>query len=138
MNTEVSVVVAGGGPAGATAAIILARAARRVLLVDEPSVGAFRVGEALPPAARPLLRDVGVLERFLADGHLPSYGNVSVWSSAEPSVTDFLFNPHGHGWHLDRSRFDALLREEAHAAGAQVRSGVRLVQAEPGGDQRWH
>lgn len=127
---DVPVVVAGGGPAGAAAALALAREGCRVLLADASPAGAFRVGEALPPAARPLLRDLGVLDRFLADGHLPSYGNLSIWGSDRPQDHDHIFDPHGHGWHLDRARFDALLRGAARDAGAEVPEGASIERTE--------
>ena len=78
MSNPVEVVIVGGGPAGAAAAIELARLGRRVLLANRDEGSDFRIGEAAPPAVRPLLRDLGVLDRVLADGHLPCYGNVSV------------------------------------------------------------
>jgi flavin-dependent dehydrogenase len=131
------IVIAGGGPGGAAAAIELARRGRSVLLADESRGASFRVGEALPPPARPLLRDLGVLDRFLADGHLACYGNVSSWGSDATQETDFLFNPHGHGWHLDRPRFDAMLRDAARDAGAEVHPGVRLTTVRREGDEGW-
>lgn len=129
-RTESPVVVVGGGPAGAAAALTLAREGCRVLLADASPADTFRVGEALPPAARPLLRDLGVLERFLADGHLPSFGNLSIWGSDRPQAHDHIFDPHGHGWHLDRARFDALLRDAARSAGAEVLEGVAIESTE--------
>ncbi len=113
--------MAGGGPGGATAALRLAQAGRRVLLADRSEPGQVRVGEALPPAARPLLRDLGLWERLCDEGHLPCRGNDSAWGSAFLASTDFVFDPNGHGWHLDRARFDAFLRAEAAAAGVEVR-----------------
>lgn len=124
------VVVVGGGPAGAAAALTLARGGGRVLLLEEGRPGGFKVGEGLPPVGRPLLRELGVLERFLEAGHLPSYGNVSAWGSPGLKSLDFIFDPNGHGWHLDRARFDAALREAATAAGAEVRMGVKLAATE--------
>ncbi|MCF4136348.1 FAD-dependent monooxygenase [Streptomyces sp. Tue 6430] len=56
-------VVVGGGPAGATAALVLARAGRRVAIVDDPpapAAGAHKIGESLPSAAALLLRDLGL------------------------------------------------------------------------------
>jgi flavin-dependent dehydrogenase len=123
------VVVAGGGPAGSAAALALARGGRRVLLVDAAPPGRFRIGEGLAPAARRLLRDMGLLERVAADGHLASHGNLSAWGGPGLHATDFVFSPDGPGWQLDRARFDASLREAAREAGAEVRSNARISSA---------
>ncbi|HSE18169.1 MAG TPA: FAD-dependent monooxygenase [Pyrinomonadaceae bacterium] len=120
------VVVAGGGPAGAVAGLTLARAGRRVLLLEESSNTRFKIGEALPPAARQLLQDVGLWDGFVSQGHLPSYGNLSAWGSSELHATDFIFDPNGAGWHLDRRRFDRWLQQAAAEAGVEVRTGVKL------------
>lgn len=125
------VAIAGGGPAGAAAAIVLARAGHRVLLADDGPADGLRIGEGLPPAANPLLRDLGVLERFLADGHLVSYGNLCAWGGDWPTPTDFVHNRHGQGYQLDRSRFNAMLRAAAGEAGAEVRTDARLSMARP-------
>lgn len=121
------VAIAGGGPAGAATALKLARQGRRVLLANAASSDAFRVGEGLPPSARSLLRELGVLEQFLADGHRISYGNVSVWGSSVPQTTDFIVQWHGHGFQLDRARFDAMLRAAARKSGAQVQEETRIT-----------
>lgn len=121
------VAIIGGGPAGAAAALTLAREGRRALLVDATPAGlGFEAGEGLPPAAVPLLHDLGVLEAFLQDEHLPSHGNESVWGGASPVIHDFIRDPRGHGFHLDRARFDATLRRRAREEGAEVRAATRL------------
>jgi flavin-dependent dehydrogenase len=124
------VAVVGGGPAGAATALALARASRRVLLLDDSRSGDFKIGEGMPPAVMPLLRDLGLWERFVAEGHLPSYGNLSAWGSPFLQSTDFIFDPNGHGWHLNRARFDASLREQVCEAGADVRSATALLRQE--------
>jgi flavin-dependent dehydrogenase len=130
------VVVVGGGPAGAAVAIMLARAGCRVLLVERTSGNGFKIGEALPPACRPLLRELGVWDSFVANGHLPCYGNLSSWGSSHLHGTDFIFDPNGNGWHLNRPRFDALLRREASLAGAMVSTAttLRRIVRQPSGD----
>ncbi|GAB4195928.1 MAG: tryptophan 7-halogenase [Roseiflexaceae bacterium] len=131
------VAVVGGGPAGAAAALTLARAGRWVLLADSAPPGQARVGEGLPAAATPLLRDLGLLEQVQAGGHRPSYGTVSVWGAPVPQMADAISQWHGHGLQLDRARFDATLREAAQAAGATVRTGTRLAVEEPTPEGFW-
>jgi len=134
MSASWDCAVVGGGPAGAAAALVLARSGRSVLLIDHGPPGAERLGESLPGAARPILRDLGVLGVVERGPHLASYGNVSVWGSV-PTATDFIADPHGLGWHLDRRRFDADLRTAAEAAGAVLRPG-RVGQVARG-DTGW-
>ncbi|GAA3381487.1 tryptophan 7-halogenase [Streptomyces sannanensis] len=113
------VVVAGGGPAGTAAALTLARAGRSVLLANAGG-GPPKVGEALPSAARTLLHDLGVGEQPVVEGHLTCYANLSAWGSATLGRVDFIRDPNGPGWHLDRARFDRRLREAARTAGAAL------------------
>jgi flavin-dependent dehydrogenase len=117
VSATVDVLVLGAGPAGAIAALNLAPT-HRVILVDRRTAPPVRIGESLPPAARALLSAMGLWEAFLAEGHAPCHGNRAWWGSTEPTETDFLRDPEGPGWHLDRTRFEAWLRREAVARGA--------------------
>jgi flavin-dependent dehydrogenase len=105
---------------------------RRVMLVERRVSAPARIGEALPPAARRLLADMGLLDGFLAEGHSPCYGNRAVWGAGSPVVTDFIQDPDGHGWHLDRARFDTWLRLVAVARGAMLIAPARLSAIRPG------
>jgi flavin-dependent dehydrogenase len=109
--------VVGGGPAGATTALCLARRGWKVCLFESTGFDGERYGETLPPEISPLLRELGVFDEFRALGPLESTGMVSVWGGP-PHEQDYLRNPHGPGWHVDRNRFDAMLCRQAAAAGA--------------------
>jgi flavin-dependent dehydrogenase len=122
---EADVLVVGAGPAGATAALNLAPTRRVVVVERRPHIPP-RIGESLLPAARRLLADMGLMASFEAEGHAPCYGNRSVWGAPEPIETDFLRDPDGPGWHLDRARFDAWLRRAAVARGAQLLTPARI------------
>jgi 2-polyprenyl-6-methoxyphenol hydroxylase-like FAD-dependent oxidoreductase len=136
MRYEVAVV--GAGPAGAVAAATLARQGRHVLLLDggqRPSD--FTGGESLPPLAPALRQDLALGTVLASGAHLPCYGNAAAWGSPELQYQHFITSPYGAGWHLDRPAFDAALREQAGAAGAQLLAGQlrALRPAAPGG---WH
>src|SRR5689334_7573862 len=92
--------VAGGGPAGAVAALSLARRGWKVCLFDPSVFNADRVGETLPPEINPVLRELGLFDEFLALGPLESPGIVSTWGGIH-SEQDFIRNAHGPGWHID-------------------------------------
>ena len=122
------VAIAGGGPAGAAAAMVLARAGLRVLLADAGGGRGFKVGEGLPPSARHLLRDLDALE-VLADGHRPSHGTLAFWGADAAHANDFMFQLHGHGLQLDRLHFDDALLALAQAAGAEIVRDAKLSLA---------
>jgi flavin-dependent dehydrogenase len=132
----VDAIVVGGGPAGSTTALELARAGVAVALIDRSTFEAPRFGEHLPPGAKPLLRHLGVWDAFAAADHLPTPGVVSIWGNARPYNNDFFASPYGHGWHLDRTRFDSMLLDSAERAGAHVfrpaRIRVRAKRSEHG------
>jgi len=137
------VAIAGGGPAGAAAAIVLARAGRRVLLADaggarRPGETPFKVGEGLPPSARHLLRELGALDRVLADNHRASHGTLAFWGNDTPHANDFMFQLHGEGLQLDRRRFDDALLELAQAAGADIVRDAKLSLAAGADDTDLH
>jgi flavin-dependent dehydrogenase len=120
------VLIVGSGPAGAIAALNLAPL-RRVLLIDRRAEPGPRIGESLLPAARRLLTDMGLLAAFEAEGHQPYYGNRSVWTGPEPRDTNFLRDPDGYGWHLDRPRFERWLRRMARSRGATLLAPARVL-----------
>ena len=123
------VVVVGGGPAGAATAIALARAGRSVVVLEQSHYDRVRIGETLPPAARTSLASLDVWDRFLQQGHAASPATISAWGSASIDENHFIFNSHGHGWHLDRTRFDEMLVSVAADCGARVRRGSRMTRS---------
>lgn len=131
----VDVLIVGAGPAGTAAAINLAPL-RRVAVVERTTEVAPRIGESLVPAARRLLADMGLLESFLAQGHEPWYANRATWGGPEAHELDFLRDPDGQGWHLERGRFERWLRHAASERGAALLSPATLVGLDRDG-HRW-
>lgn len=125
------VVVLGGGPAGCATAIALSRRGiSNILLVESSRYEISRIGETVPPDTRLLLDQLGILADFLAEKHEPGLGSCSSWGADELGYNDFLFNPLGNGWHLDRRRFDLFLAAKVKECGAEVRTGTKFVAGE--------
>ena len=121
------VAVVGGGPAGAVAALVLARRGLEVVLVEADDYCGPRIGESFPPAVGGLVARLGLVglpQAVRMDG----YGLRSAWGGPEPEVRSHVCQPGAVGWHVDRARFDAALAFEAQAAGAR-RLHARLTGA---------
>ncbi|WEK07305.1 MAG: FAD-dependent monooxygenase [Candidatus Pseudomonas colombiensis] len=128
------VLVLGAGPAACTLALNLAPQAR-VLLVDKALEPVAGLGESLPAAAGRLLRDMGLQQAFLQQGHPPCYSTRSTWGTDQPMQQDALRNLDGPGWHLDRPRFDAWLATVAQARGAALLQQTRILRVHPRPDE---
>jgi flavin-dependent dehydrogenase len=126
-NKGVDVAVIGGGPAGTSTALALARSGLKVAVLERSSYDGVRVGETLPPEIKELLTSLSLWDRFLSDGHQVSPGIIVSWGSENIHDNDFISNPYGHGWHIDRSRFDRMLASAAEKAGTCLYTGVRVV-----------
>lgn len=126
MNLEdFDVVIGGAGPAGSSAAIILAKAGYKVALADDVNKKQWKVGESLPAAAIRLLRRLGIpdMDHLMGPGTYKNcVANASAWKSDQWTYKDALMNPEGGGWHLMRHLFDEALRQKAIEAGAHLLS----------------
>jgi flavin-dependent dehydrogenase len=128
------VVIVGGGIAGcATAIALAARGVEDVVVVDSERQPGWRIGEAVPPACRDVLARLGLWDDFLAERHLPSAGSCASWGKADLGYNDFLLDGQGHGFHLDRAAFGAMVSAAA-ARRAVCARGLRLREAERGDD----
>ena len=133
MIQTIDVAIAGGGPAASAAALTLARHGLSCAIIERREDEGAKPGESLPPSARPLLAELGVGE-LLTDGHLPCHGNRSLWDSDDIDELSFELTPYGHGWHIDRRRFERLLIDRALDAGATRMTRTNIENMERDGD----
>jgi geranylgeranyl reductase family protein len=123
------VAVVGGGPAGAAAAITLARAGRDVVLVDKARFPRDKVcGDGLTTGALRLLEELG-----FDPATVPSWQPVDDVVVSSPSHREVVFPlPRGAGLYAAvarRHELDAAVLDVARAAGVRVHEGQAVVGA---------
>lgn len=120
------VIVLGAGPAGLATALALCRSGcSRVLVIDAGTRERERLGESAPPDLLVPLVQLGLLDSFRSDTHLACPGSIALWGGHEPGHNDFLLNPMGPAWRLERRRFDAMLARAVEARGGELRWETR-------------
>jgi len=116
-------VIVGGGPAGATAALMLARAGWSVAVVEKADFPRRKVcGEFVSATALPLLHELGIAESFL-DRAGPEVRHVGLFVKNSILTSDMpRAETGGGGWGraLGREHFDTLVLRRAAEAGATV------------------
>jgi flavin-dependent dehydrogenase len=130
------VAVVGGGPAGATAAAILARAGLGVACFERERFPRFHIGESLLPANVPLFERLGLTPAIEAAGFLHKHGAAFI-DDVEARQVVFNFRK-GRGWadhsyNVPRADFDRLVLNHAGEQGAAVfeATEVETVAVEP-------
>ncbi len=125
------VVVIGAGPAGLATALMVRRLTpRSVLVLDAGPARRERFGESTVPEIQLPLQRLGLLARFQQGPHRPYPGNLSIWAGERPGTNDAIYSPYGPPWRLERAAFDAMLAEEAVAAGAELHWQSRCQASE--------
>ncbi len=122
-NRFFDVVILGAGPAGMLAAICLARAGKKVALLDRPagqnkSLEYTKVGESVPAAINVFLQKLN-LNLVDATIHRPIPGSDSLWAG-EQLQQDSIQHSQGMGWRLDRIEFEKDLLRQAIQSGAEL------------------
>jgi flavin-dependent dehydrogenase len=117
-------IVIGGGPAGSTAAAILAAKGRRVVLLEKEKFPRYHIGESLLPYGYFTLERIGVLDRMKASHFTRKYSVQFVGASGRASVPFYFSQQLEHEahatWQVLRSEFDQIMLDNARQKGAEV------------------
>jgi len=119
--------IIGGGPAGSTAAALLAREGFDVTLVEREVFPRYHIGESLLPSLLEFLDLTGAREKVEAYGFQRKPGGHIVWGSQQwDLIFDELSGTSTYSFQVIRSEFDQLLLDHAQSQGAKVLQGVEV------------
>jgi flavin-dependent dehydrogenase len=127
------VLVMGGGPAGSTAATLLARLGRRVILLEKAHHPRFHIGESLLPMNLPIFERLGVMDEVKAMGVLKPGADFEADNERGYNTFEFKRAIGGsppHAYQVWRQDFDKMLFDHARATGADAREGHEVVAVE--------
>jgi len=135
---DYDVAIIGGGPAGSTAACLLARHGRKVIVLEREKFPRFHIGESLLPYSMNAFERLGVQDKLKGISMEKIGGEVA--SSCGTRKVRFYFRTgyklqQTKSYQVKRADFDKLLLDHAAEAGAEVReqAGVEKVEFAPDG-----
>ncbi len=125
---DLDVLILGGGPAGSTAAAVLASLGRRVLIVERERFPRYKVGESLLPYCYFPLERIGMIEKLHASSFVKKYSVQFASMDGRISSPFYFFqhldHPAAQTWQVVRSEFDRMMLENAAEHGARVMMGA--------------
>ena len=133
LDTECEVLVIGGGPAGSTAATLLTRYGRKVILLEKEHHPRFHIGESLLPMNLPLFERLGVLDKVRAMGVFKPGADFEADNERGYNTFEFKRAIGGsppHAYQVWRQDFDKMLFDHARAGGADAREGHEVIAVE--------
>jgi geranylgeranyl reductase family protein len=132
------VAIIGGGPAGSTAATLLAKAGRRVIVFEREKFPRFHIGESLLPFSMNTFDRLGVREKLDAN-FLPKYGGEIVSACGTKGVKfyfkDGFRSKRDRAYQVTRSEFDKVLLDHSRENGAEVHEETEVTRLEFANDR---
>ena len=132
-------ILIGAGPAGSSAATILAEKGHNVLLVEREKFPRYHVGESLLPFTFEPLKRLGLIDDMRTSSFTKKYSVQFISTSGEASQP-FYFNSRydddvAQTWQVLRSEFDLMLMNNARTKGANVVEETQVIDLLRAGDR---
>ncbi len=125
------VVVIGGGPAGATAATLIAKGGYRVHLYERERFPRYHIGESLIPRTYDTFARLGILDELKQSGFIKKYSVQFITHQGKLSepfyFSDYLPHESSQTWQVTRADFDCMMLNNSRRQGASVYEGVRVL-----------
>ncbi len=123
-NFAYDVVVVGGGPAGSTAATLLAQHGRKVLLLERDKHPRFHIGESMLPFSEPVVQRLGI---DWSAGNQFKSGAVFIDENSGQRMY-FPLSIYRKTYQLERGPFDQVLFQNASAQGAETHEEEKVLE----------
>jgi flavin-dependent dehydrogenase len=127
------VLIVGGGPAGSTAAALLAKRGYSVVLAEKDKHPRFHIGESLLPMNLPLLEKLGVKDDVERIGVFKPGAQFVSSTDGRSSFFQFekaMDKTFGYAYQVKRAEFDFILLKNAAAAGAKIMEQCRVTSVD--------
>jgi flavin-dependent dehydrogenase len=125
-------IIIGGGPAGAAAGTFLAKAGKRVLLLEKEIFPRFHIGESLLPYNRAIFEEMGVLPALEKAGFPKKTGAQFHLGNGSKSLFFVFrqgqFTRFTEAFQVERARFDHILLKHARTTGVDAREGWTVTR----------
>jgi len=132
MSEDYDAVIIGGGPAGATAAALLAEYGHRVVVLEKETFPRYSIGESLIPHCYFPLQRLGLIDQLKQSAFPKKYSVQFVGRSGNVSQPFYFFQHRDHessqSWQVLRSDFDKMLLDNAEEKGAEVKHSVKAAK----------
>src|SRR3954447_13672667 len=132
-NDNYDVIIIGAGPAGSSAAAILAEKGRRVLILEREKFPRYHIGESLLPFTFQPLERLGLIPKMRQSAFVKKYSVQFVSPNGKASQPFYFFNRYdpdtvAQTWQVLLSEFDQMLMENARDKGAEFKEEVTVKE----------
>jgi len=138
-GNKYDVIIVGGGPAGSSAASILAREGRKVVLFEKEQFPRHHIGESLMTDTYWTFQRMGFLEKLKESPFVRKYSVQFANPAGKESRPFYFFEANHHEsavtWQVTRAVFDQMLIEHAQDQGATVHQRTPVKQVLFDGDR---
>lgn len=136
---EFDVIVIGGGPAGSSAASILSREGRSVILFEKETFPRHHIGESLMTDTYFTFQRMGLLEKLKESPFVRKYSVQFANQEGKESRPFYFFEANHHEsavtWQVTRAVFDEMLINHAADEGVRVHQGAAVKEVLFDGDR---